>query len=83
MSKLFVKPTVYKESFNYGGKTYYLTLSNTCLVSHIRLETYLPIFYSRNNFREVISKKEYKEVKKAFDNRFALKVKKHIQLTLF
>ena len=83
MTKLIVKPSVFKERFHYEGKTYYLTLANKCLVSYDRVDTYLPVFHSQNNFCQLISKKEYKEIKRKYENSFTSKVKKHIQLTLF
>jgi len=83
MIKLFVKPNVFKERFYYKGKTYYLTLSNKCLVSYESIDTYLPVFHSQNNFCEVISKKEYLQYKNNYENSLIVKTKKRTQLTLF
>jgi hypothetical protein len=82
MIKLFVKPDVFKEQFTYMGKTYYLTLANKCLVSHIPVETCLPIFHNQNNFCEVISKREYREYKKKYEASLLVGLKKRVQLTL-
>jgi hypothetical protein len=83
MSKLIVKPLVYKEKFCFNGKTYYLTLRNQCLISYHALDTYLPIFNIQNNFCEIISKKEYLFIKKEYENSLITKINNRIQLTLF
>ena len=79
--KLLPKPINFKETFDCKGKTYYKTCANKYLVS-ISRDTSMPIF-TKSNFCEVISKKEFTTAKNILLLGLDIKAGKRVQLTLF